>query len=130
MTGHFKNMLCMLITLLCLVANGFAQQKSDSTATAKKHTQAQDSSATKTQAIAADELVLGEINIEAIIEKPNVDIIPKRKRPQLEEITLSARSFAKEIRAIPKDLQLYDKELDRPKKLDKLKKILTEKKDE
>lgn len=73
------------------------------------------------------ELVLGEINIEAIIEKPNVDIIPKRRKPKVEEIAFIDRSFAPEIREIPKDFHLYDKELDAPKKLDKLLKALEKK---
>lgn len=109
-----------------IAAAAVAQQKSDTTAT-RKVTQKQDSVRTRAQAPAGpvDEIVLGEINIEAIIEKPNVDIIPKRKRPELEEMSLSERSFAREIREIPKDLHLYDKELDEPKKLDKLTKILT-----
>lgn len=111
------------VALLLAATNGLAQQKSDST----KSVQAQDS----TRAVAqppsgpVDEIVLGEINIKAIIEKPNVDIIPKRKRPELEEMSLSERSFAREIREIPRDLHLYDKELDAPKKLDKLKKMLS-----
>jgi len=74
-----------------------------------------------------EELVLGEISIDAVIEKPNVDIIPKRKKVKLGRITFIDRSFEKEIKALPRTLFLYDKELDVPKKLGKLNKILKKK---
>ncbi|MFQ5629888.1 MAG: hypothetical protein ACE5I1_14070 [bacterium] len=125
--GGYKNLLLLFIALLLFAANVYAQEKSDSTKSAKA-VQVQDT--TKTQAKQdipgiEEELVLGEISIEAIIEKPNVDIISKRKKPEIEEISFIDRSFEAEIKEVPKDFHLYDKELDEPKKLDKLRKILT-----
>ncbi len=67
-----------------------------------------------------DEMVLGEINIEAVVEKPNVDIIPKRQKPILGELMKLDRSFAKEIKSLPKEFFLFDEELDAPKKLGKI----------
>ena len=76
------------------------------------------------------ELVLGEINIEAIIEKPNVDLIPSRKKPKVDEVSFIERSFEAELKEVPKDLMLYDTELDPAKKLSKLIKALNKKKDD
>ena len=73
------------------------------------------------------EIELGEINIEAIIEKPNVDIFPKRIKADVDEISFIDRTFEQEIKAIPKDLLLYDEDLDSAKKLTKLRKILLKK---
>lgn len=74
------------------------------------------------------ELVLGEINIEAIIEKPNVDILPSRIKPEIEEIAFIDRSFEHEIKKVPKNFHLYDDELDRARRLTKLKQLLEKKK--
>ena len=125
--GGSKILFLLFMVLLFITSNAYAQAQTDSTKS-KKTTQAQDTTkAQKKPDIPGigEELVLGEINIEAIIEKPNVDIIPKRKKPEIDEISLIDRSFEAEIKEVPKDFHLYDKELDEPKKLDKLKKILT-----
>ena len=70
------------------------------------------------------EFDLGVIRIEAIIEKPNVDIIPKRMQPKEEEAAFLRRSFAKEIREVPDELLLPDDELDAAKKLQGMREIL------
>ncbi len=79
-------------------------------------------------AAAEDDLELEAIAIEAIIEKPNVDIIPKRVAPELEEVEFVERSFDRELKAVPKDLLLRDDDLDRVAKLEGLKKLLEKKK--
>lgn len=79
-------------------------------------------------AAAEDDLELEAIAIEAIIEKPNVDIIPKRVAPELEEVEFVERSFDRELKAVPKDLLLLDDDLDRVAKLEGLKKLLEKKK--
>lgn len=81
-----------------------------------------DSSATK------EEMELEAIAIEAIIEKPNVDIIPKRVMPDLEEVEFVERSFDRELKEVPKDLLLLDDDLDRVAKLEGLKKLMEKKK--
>jgi len=70
------------------------------------------------------EFDLGIIRIEAIIEKPNVDIIPKRMQPRNEETVFLHRSFAKEIQEVPDELLLHDDELDEAKKLQGFQEIL------
>ncbi len=72
------------------------------------------------------EIVLGEIKIEAIIEQPNVDIFQNRVKVDVEEIAFIDRSFEPEIKEIPKNLLLYDEELDSARKLTRLKKVLEE----
>jgi hypothetical protein len=76
----------------------------------------------------AEELELESISIEAIIEKPNVDIIPKRVEPELEEVEFVERSFDRELKELPKDLLLLDDDLDRVARLEGLKKVLEKKK--
>lgn len=70
------------------------------------------------------EFDLGVIRIEAIIEKPNVDIIPKRMQPRNEDAAFLHRSFEKEIKEIPDELLLSDDELDAAKKLQGMQEIL------
>ena len=77
---------------------------------------------------AGKEMELEAISIAAIIEKPNVDIIPKRVPPVWEEIEFVDRSFDPELKALPKDLLLLDDDLDRVARLDGLKKLLEKKK--
>ena len=71
---------------------------------------------------AADEIDLGTFAIQAVIEKPNVDIIPKRTEPDWEETPELERHFGQELKAVPDDLMLHDEELDRAQKLETLKK--------
>ncbi len=75
------------------------------------------------------ELELEAIAIEAVIEKPNVDIIPKRSKPDFEEMRIPDRSFARELKAVSRELLLPDDEVEKPEKVDGLKKIPAKKKD-
>lgn len=68
------------------------------------------------------EIDLEAIEIQAVIEKPNVDIISKRTKPEWEETRFIDRSFDAELKQAPKDLMLVDDELDRTQKLEALKK--------
>lgn len=74
------------------------------------------------------ETELESISIEAIIEKPNVDIIPKRVEPELEEVEFVERSFDRELKEVPKDMLLLEDDLDRVAKLEGIKKMLEKKK--
>ncbi|MDZ7362965.1 MAG: hypothetical protein ONB46_19920 [candidate division KSB1 bacterium] len=76
----------------------------------------------------AQELELEAIAIEAIIEKPNVNIIPRRLEPDLEEVEFVERSFDRELKEVPRDLLLLDDDLDRVARLEGLKKLLEKKK--
>lgn len=115
--------------LLCTVDQVVAQQARQDSArgsTAALRTQKADTS--KAQPVS--EFELGEIVIEAIIERPNVDIFPKRVKVDVEEIAFIDRSFEPEIKEVPKNLLLYDEELDTAKKLTRLKAILEKKRKE
>ena len=72
-----------------------------------------------------EELELEAIAIEAVIEKPNVDIIPKRVRPDFEEVSFIERSFERELKEIPKDLLQLEDDLDKAQKVDALKRAAT-----
>ncbi len=128
---------CTLIFGLALVAapasgqsspqqNGSSQAPSAKTAADSLTAPA--ASSQDTTGISGGELVLGEINIEAIIEKPNVDIIPSRVKPKVEDVAFIDRSFEHELKEIPKNFLLYDEALDSPKKLDQLFQLLRKKK--
>jgi hypothetical protein len=82
----------------------------------------------KPDSAAKQKTELETITIEAVIEKPNVDIIPKRLEPELEEVEFVERSFDRELKEVPKDLLLLDDDLDRATKLDGIKKHLENKK--
>lgn len=76
-----------------------------------------------------NELELEAIAIEAVIEKPNVDIIPKRVKPDFGEMRELERSFARELKSVSKGILLHDDTIDQPQKVDGLKKIPAKKKD-
>lgn len=76
-----------------------------------------------------NELELEVISIEAVVEKPNVDIIPKRIKPDFGEMRELERSFARELKSVSKGILLHDDTIDQPQKVDGLKKIPAKKKD-
>src|SRR5262245_7782397 len=80
------------------------------------------SAATKKEETGGEEIDLGTFAIQAVIEKPNVDIIPKRTEPDWEEARFLERSFGQELKEVPDELMLIDEELDRAQKLETLKK--------
>ncbi len=96
--------------------------------TLKAKTPARAAHLAKPDSAAMQETELETIAIEAVIEKPNVDIIPKRLEPELEEVEFVERSFDRELKEVPKDLLLLDDDLDRATKLDGIKKHLENKK--
>ena len=76
------------------------------------------------------EIELIEINIEAVIEKPRVAILPKRVEPELGEMEFIDRSFEKELKKAPDKPMIIDDRLFIPKKIEDLKqKLLSEKKE-
>ncbi|UCE05891.1 MAG: hypothetical protein JSW07_20250 [bacterium] len=74
------------------------------------------------------EIELVEINIEAVIEKPRVAILPKRVEPQLGEVEFIDRSFEKELKTAPDKPMIMDNRLFVPKKIEDLKQKLLKKK--
>jgi hypothetical protein len=75
-----------------------------------------------------DEIELMEINIEAVIEKPSVAILPKRIEPKLGEAEFINRSFEKELKQAPDKLMIMDNRLFVPKKIEDLKEKLINRK--
>ena len=74
------------------------------------------------------ELIFEDILIEAIIEKPNIAILPTRRLKKLGEIDFINRSFATELKAVPEKSFLFDGEFEKPRKIDNIKKILKKQK--
>jgi len=74
------------------------------------------------------EIELMEINIEAVIEKPRVAILPKRVEPELGELEFIDRSFETELKKAPDKPMILDNRLFVPKKIEDLKQKLIEKK--
>ena len=114
--GTRKMGLAFTIICVCFFANiAFAQSDSDKkkTSTSKKK---------------AGEFVFDDILIEAIIEKPNVAILPTRRLKKLDEIDFINRSFATELKAVPEKGFLFDGEFERTKKIKSIKEVLKKRK--
>jgi len=67
------------------------------------------------------EIILGPIEIEAIIETPSVNIVPKRIDPEMGKMEVVDRSFEKELKAVPIKPMLMGKELTEINKIKKMK---------
>lgn len=71
-----------------------------------------------------DEIILDEIQIEGVIEKPNVAILPTREHADFDSVTYGDRSFAKELRALPEKAFLFDSNFDSIKRIKNLKEAI------
>ncbi len=76
------------------------------------------------------DIILEEIQIEAVIEKPRVSFFPKRLDPQFEEFEFVDRSFERELKSLPDDLIIQDDRLFKPQKIENLKKMILKKRKE
>ena len=111
-----RNRLVFTFICFCFFANiALAQSDSD-----KKKT-----SPSKKK---AGEFVFDDILIEAIIEKPNVAILPTRRLKKLGEIDFINRSFVTELKAVPEKGFLFDGEFERPRKIKSIKEVLKKRK--
>ena len=134
-SASWRESFFVILMLICFLPGaGLAQTAANKpkpaapdTATAKKNVKPAPAAKPDT-AKANEEMELESISIEAIIEKPNVDIIPKRLEPELEEVEFVERSFERELKEVPKDMLLLDDDLDRVAKLEGIKKMLEKKK--
>ena len=118
----------ILAVMVCLPAVGLAQTPPSPAQPDTVRTPQNPALAPPDTAKAPTEMELESISIEAIIEKPNVDIIPKRMEPELEEVEFVERSFERELKEVPKDMLLLEDDLDRVAKLEGIKKMLEKKK--
>ncbi len=118
----------ILILMVILVLGSqqlSAQTKQQQADTVKRVTQAD---TTRKSTGMDDEIELMEINIEAVIEKPSVAILPKRIEPELGEAEFINRSFEKELKQAPDKLMIMDNRLFVPKKIEDLKEKLINRK--
>lgn len=69
---------------------------------------------------ATKELILEEIQIEAVIEKPRVAILPKRREPDFGKIEFVDRSFENELKKIPHKPMFIEEDLMAVQKIRKL----------
>jgi len=72
------------------------------------------------------EMVLEEIQIQAVIEKPRVAILPKRREPELGKLEFVDRSFENELKKIPQKPMLIEEDL---KTISKIRKLDTSRKE-
>ena len=70
------------------------------------------------------EIILETIQIEAVIEKPSVTLIPKRAKTDVGEVPFRPRSFDRELKEKPGVLSSYGQELENAKRIKKIKKAL------
>ncbi|MFQ5636617.1 MAG: hypothetical protein ACE5IR_01315 [bacterium] len=75
-----------------------------------------------------EEMILDEIFIEAVIEKPNVAILPARVETDFGEVEFIDRSFELELKQGLDRLLFFDVDFELVKKMDKLKEIIDNKK--
>jgi hypothetical protein len=71
-----------------------------------------------------EEQILETIKIEAVVEKPNVILIPRRAETEVGQIPFGHRSFDNELKEKPKIMADYGKELESTKRIKKMKKVL------
>ncbi len=93
-------------------------------ATASVFAQANSSKINKGQTNRAGELILDEISIEAILEKPNVAIFSNRKRPLVGSSEFTDRSFLKELSELPSKKILFREDFFKIKKVHDYKKLI------
>ncbi len=69
------------------------------------------------------EIKLDDLHLEALIEKPSVSILPKRIKPDLENVEFITRKFDRELKMVPEklfDKQLGKKEVQKIRDIDKI----------
>ncbi|MBN2013033.1 hypothetical protein JW960_27130 [candidate division KSB1 bacterium] len=137
LTKYFKLVCIGCVSGLMLgIVNSNAQE--DTTAvvsdTAKISKQIESTPVETEPEMSFGEIELLEINIEAIIEKPRVSILPNRQEPKLEEMEFMDRSFSKELKKAPDAPMMVDERMQEPDKIeqlrDKIKRKKTEKTDD
>ncbi|MCG8606479.1 hypothetical protein MJD09_16030 [bacterium] len=116
----------LLIFVFCIgIISGFAQ-----TAEAKKENKTfpvTEEDEKETKEASGEDFVLDEILIEAVIEKPNVAILPTLELGDLGDILFIDRSFEEELKAVPRGLFFVDDKTERKKNIKRLKALLKQK---
>ncbi|MEE9170581.1 MAG: hypothetical protein V3U73_12530 [bacterium] len=86
--------LLFFIALMVIAVPGFSQDK--------EKVEKQD----KTQAKKADveEIQLDALHLDATVEKPSVSILPRRLKPELEQVEFIIRDFDRELKMLPEEL--------------------------
>ena len=91
----------------------------------QKPTQVTDENAKKEDK--GDEFVLDEILIEAVIEKPNVAILPTLELGDLGDILFIDRSFEEELKTVPRGLFVMDDKAEQKKNIERIRTLLKQK---
>jgi len=120
----------MFILAFCLSAQVGSAQTDSSDSKEQKAEETTEASQRSEEAGTdeSSDMVLDEILIEALIEKPNVAILPSRELSTLEEIEFINRSFEKELKALPRGLFVVDRKAEQRKSIERLKAILKQQK--
>ncbi|RMD91988.1 MAG: hypothetical protein D6813_06660 [Calditrichaeota bacterium] len=103
-----------ILYCICLVP-ALRAQSTDSTAVARQDT---------SKAAPVKEFILEEIHIEAVVEKPNVAILPSRMKPELDRLEFISRSFEPELREEPEKILLLESDLQAIKNVKLIEQIL------
>ena len=93
-------------------------------ATASVFAQTNSSQKNKDKTNRAGELILDEILIEAVLEKPNVSIFANRERPRVGSSEFTDRSFQKELGELPGKKILFREDFFKIKKIHDYKKLI------
>jgi len=95
---------------------------------AKSSPAADTSKATSAVVQLEGDIVLEDISIEAVIEKPRVSIVPKRMNPEFGELEFVDRSFDHELKSFPQKSLVKDNRLFKPQRINNIaKKIIARK---
>ena len=117
--------LVMLSLVLWVESTAFCQSSPDASDTTRTTPANVDSTFQYDAMVSLDgDVILEDITIEAIIEKPRVSILPKRIEPELGELEFVNRSFDRELKSFPENSMVQDDRLFAPKKIENLKKKL------
>lgn len=117
MKNHGTILVYLLRVMMVIVCGTFV--KSDKLLAQDTTSVKSDTSLLKLDESAPVEIELGEIKIEAVADKPSVQIIPKRRIPELGEMEYVNRSFDKELKKGPDKPFLIKRRPTKPLEIEK-----------
>ncbi len=116
MSFYRKFVILSLFVFAVLLASGLNAQTNNGNSASK--TEELNGTTQETPAVQLEgEIVLEEISIEAVIEKPRVSIVPKRMNPEFGELEFVDRSFDHELKSFPQKPLIKDDRLFKPQKI-------------
>jgi hypothetical protein len=127
---HKLYLIVMLALTFCFgMSSGFAhtEELNEEKKPVARNSQVTDNNDNAKQEDKRDEFVLDEILIEAVIDKPNVAILPSLELGDLGDILFIDRSFEEELKAVPRGLFVVDDKAEQKKSIERLKTLLKQK---